>query len=381
MKRFFQDLSMDVKPNRDIPVLDGEKSVIIYGAGYCGVLFCELMLKSNLKPVCFFDRNEAKAGMEIMGTRVYLPKTLANPVQYLVVVCMFQKGLLFEQIKKMLTGMGYIHVVHIYEIRHNRDFFQGQNLIISPDVLLIKENMQKIEKVYKLFGDESSRDTYVNLMKFLLQDYDASIPSLPIREQYFAYDVYENSGEEIFVDCGAFKGEVMDTFIIKNHSTFKEYLAIEPDSAYVDILERKKEKYGDERIKIFSVALSDSNGIMNLKNYANENSVVLSDGEVSVCCTALDDLLAEKPPTLIKIDVEGFEQEVLNGAQNIIRACQPVLAVAIYHKERDLWEIPLMINEKYPFYSLFIRSYMNLQETILYAVPPSRKVRMANEIS
>lgn len=109
---------------------------------------------------------------------------------------------------------------------------------------------------------------------------------------------------------------------------------------------------------------------------------MVADGESSVNCLPLDYLLSKKIPTLIKIDVEGYEQNVLNGAESMIKAYQPVLAVAIYHKERDFWEIPLKIKEKYPFYSLFIRSYMNIQETILYAVPPSRKVRMVlNEIS
>lgn len=57
----------------------------------------------------------------------------------------------------------------------------------------------------------------------------------------------------------------------------------------------------------------------------------------------------EKIPTLIKIDVEGYEQNVLNGAESMIKAYQPVLAVAIYHKERDFWEIPLKIKENIRF--------------------------------
>ncbi|WP_242824874.1 FkbM family methyltransferase [Dehalobacter sp. DCA] len=382
IKQLLQNLQFDTKKDGCACALDGNQPVIIYGAGYCGALFCELMLKADIRPVCFFDCNEAKAGAEMMGTKICLPKTLENSEQYFVVVCMFQKGILFDQIKEMLTGMGYAHVIHVYEIRYDRKFFNGQNLIISPDLLLLRKNKSSIERVHGLLSDELSKDTYLKLMEFLIQDYDASIPSLPIREQYFAYDVYERKDNEVFVDCGAFKGEVMDIFISRNHAKFREYLAIEPDTAYVKILEKKKKEYGDDRIAILPVAASDSIGIVNIRNYANENLVVVADGESSVNCLPLDYLLSKKIPTLIKIDVEGYEQNVLNGAESMIKAYQPVLAVAIYHKERDFWEIPLKIKEKYPFYSLFIRSYMNIQETILYAVPPSRKVRMVlNEIS
>lgn len=376
MERLLHDLQREDREENCAWTLDRNQSVVIYGAGYCGALFCELMKNAGMQPVCFFDRNEAKAGAEIMGAKICLPQTLDNAEQCLIVVCMFQKGTLFQQIKEMLISMGYSHVVHIYEIRQNIGFFFLQNLIISPDLELMRNNTQNIEKVYEILSDELSRDTYHKLMEFLVRDYDAAIPSLPLREQYFAYDVYEQSDNEVFVDCGAFKGEVMDIFIQNNYSEFKEYLAIEPDTAYVKILEQRKKAYNDDRIAIFPVAVSDSIGSVNIRNYANENSVVVADGELRVNCLSLDRLLSEKVPTFLKIDVEGYEQKVLGGAENIILVCQPVLAIAMYHKERDLWEIPLKIKEKYPFYSLFIRSYMNIQETILYAVPPSRKVRM-----
>lgn len=376
MQQLLQNLHIDDTEEDCACKLDRNQPVIIYGAGYCGALFCELMLNAGLRPKCFFDRNEAKAGTEIMRTKIFMPKTLDNPQQYLIVVCIFLKGTLFQQIKEMLLSLGYSHVVHIYEIRQDRDLFLRQNLIISPDLSLLRKNTQNIEKVYELLSDELSRDTYLKLMEFLAQDYDALIPLLPLREQYFAYDVYERSENEVFVDCGAFKGEVMDIFICKNHSNFKEYLAIEPDATYVKILEQKKKAYGDDRITIFPVAISDSIGSVNIRNYANENSVVVADGELRVNSMTLDHLLSEKVPTFLKIDVEGCEQKVLGGAQNAIHTCQPVLAIAMYHRERDLWEIPLNIKEKYPFYSLYIRSYMNIQETILYAVPPSREVRM-----
>lgn len=348
--------------------------IIIYGAGYCGTLVCELMMNKGISPVCFFDRNEEKSNKKFMEVPIRAPITLEHPEKFLVVVCILKKGKLFEQIKDNLRQMGYSHIVHIYEVVKDKELFEKQKLILSPNTELVHRNERNLAKVYDFLEDELSKETYIKIIEFLYGDYDVTIPSLPLQEQYFAYDIYTKIDDEFFVDCGAFKGEVMDEFIERTQSQFREYWAIEPDLFYINVLHRKKNCYLDERISIIHTALGERNEFLQLRNYMEENSVVTDDGEQQISCTSLNKLLQGKGPTLIKIDVEGYEEQVLTGSMEVITRCRPVLAVAIYHKEEDFWKIPLLIREKYPFYSLFIRSYMNIHETILYAVPENRLV-------
>lgn len=367
----------DAPPVHYDPAVIRDNPVIIYGAGYCGIHFCELMQNAGLLPVCFFDSNKLKSGKVIMNAPVYLPKVFDNGEKYLVVVCIFQKGKLYEQIHDMLIRLGYKNIVHIYELRADRQLFAHQNLIISPDIALLKNNLENIKKVGNILSDDLSRTTYLKIMQFLIDSFDTVIPSLPIREQYFDYDIFNKNQEEVFVDCGAFQGDVMDIFLSSNK--FKEYHAIEPDPYYVSILNQKKIRYHEERIVIYPVAASDESGTVNIRNYGNENSVIVADGEQRVSCLPLDDLLRNVYPTFIKIDAEGYEKCILKGANNIIRSLKPILAIAIYHHEADLWELPLFLAENYSFYSFYIRSYMNVQETVLYAVPQNRSINN-NEI-
>ena len=84
----------------------------------------------------------------------------------------------------------------------------------------------------------------------------------------------------------------------------------------------------------------------------------------------LDDYLGDKPVTYIKMDVEGAELEVIKGAKNIIMRQHPRLAVSIYHKIEDIWEIPALILEYYPGYQLYLRHYsFSHYDTVLYAIP------------
>ena len=129
----------------------------------------------------------------------------------------------------------------------------------------------------------------------------------------------------------------------------------------------------DERVKIILKALSDKKEHLYIKNYLNENSVISSNG-CSVEAITLDEIseLYKINPTFIKVDVEGYEEKLLNGACRIIEKSKPIIAVAIYHKYDDLWKIPLKINAFLPKHKLFLRSYMNVNETVLYAIPEER---------
>ena len=86
---------------------------------------------------------------------------------------------------------------------------------------------------------------------------------------------------------------------------------------------------------------------------------------------ALDDLLKKTPINYVKMDIEGSELDALKGGEKIIKRDLPHLAISIYHKPSDLWEIGLYLfsihGNKYKYY---IRNYGHQTfDTVLYAIP------------
>jgi hypothetical protein len=70
------------------------------------------------------------------------------------------------------------------------------------------------------------------------------------------------------------------------------------------------------------------------------------------------------------MDIEGSELDALRGAAKIIRTQKPTLAICVYHKFEENWEIPEFIWSLNPEYQLFMRHYgEGLGETVLYAAP------------
>lgn len=77
----------------------------------------------------------------------------------------------------------------------------------------------------------------------------------------------------------------------------------------------------------------------------------------------------QKPPNFIKLDIEGREREAILSASAYIRNHHPDLAISIYHRPEDLWDIPLMIHSIYDKYRIFIRHNSNYYtETVCHAI-------------
>jgi FkbM family methyltransferase len=85
------------------------------------------------------------------------------------------------------------------------------------------------------------------------------------------------------------------------------------------------------------------------------------DGAVDVELVSIDDFARVndlKKVDFIKVDVEGFESDVLGGAKWVLESFRPRLAIALYHKSSDLIEIPRLVRSLGD-YRLYVRSNMD----------------------
>ncbi len=75
----------------------------------------------------------------------------------------------------------------------------------------------------------------------------------------------------------------------------------------------------------------------------------------------------------IKMDIEGYELKALHGAEETIRRFKPKLAVSIYHRPQEMYEIPAFLADLGVGYAFYLEHYtIHREETVLYAVSRSR---------
>lgn len=102
----------------------------------------------------------------------------------------------------------------------------------------------------------------------------------------------------------------------------------------------------------------------------SDNSRTL-EGEGNSPCVCIDEYFANKDaPTVIKLDVEGAEPKVLEGARKTMTTRQPRLMVCIYHNSTvpDWLTIPRMLLEWNLDYEFFVGHYRAwYAESVLYA--------------
>lgn len=355
--------------------LTPQTKVIIYGAGYCGALLVELLQENRIQPICVFDRDRQKQSVRVLGVEIAEPQYRQAD---LVIVALLVKGTVFGSIKSSLMEFGYPEeqIVHIYDLENQGSLFAEQKLVLKPDVSVVESEMEQWAWLEQVLSDEESQQVLCAAKRFLEGDSDVLFPAHPIREQYFAYDIYKQRDDEAVIDCGGFQGDVMRIFLENNEGRFSHYTIIEPDGTYNPFIEANAAGFCRDKIEILNNALSDKSMELYVTNYMNMNSTVSESQTANsvrkVWATTLDQLLADEICSFLKIDIEGYEMKMLRGAERMIMSQKPLVAVAAYHHERDLFEIARALLAYNPAYKLFLRSYMNYQEMVLYAVPEGR---------
>jgi FkbM family methyltransferase len=201
------------------------------------------------------------------------------------------------------------------------------------------------------------------------------------RDMYFPDDLFRLSEDEILVDCGAFDGDSMQTFLERTGNRFRHIYVVEPDPANLAALATRVAAYSTEtaaRITTLPFALASHDGVVRFSADGDVGSKVAAAGGVELPCRKLDTLFpGPERPTLIKMDIEGAETEAIPGAAGLIARCRPILAVCAYHRCDHLWIIPKLIERVYPDAKIFLRRYAEeCWETVYYAVPPERLVDM-----
>ena len=179
--------------------------------------------------------------------------------------------------------------------------------------------------------------------------------------------LYAAEGKEVFVDAGCYDGMTSIRFSEWSKKDSKVY-AFEPDVNNREKCQVNLEKSGIEYTIIPKGAWSEDT-TLRYKGNMGGSSTVSEDGEEIIEVTTIDKVMGDENPTFIKMDIEGSEYQALIGAENTIKRCKPKLAICVYHKPEDIWELPELILKFNPEYKLYLRHYSLTDiETVLYAI-------------
>lgn len=157
---------------------------------------------------------------------------------------------------------------------------------------------------------------------------------------------------EILLDIGTAEGLFPLTVV----DTCKHIYMVEPSTTFYKCLNKTFAKHLD-KVTIFNTAIGNEDGTITF----NEDSL---DGMISEVKNDSQLMSIQKVDTLfkngekityLKADIEGFEAEMLKGAEQTIKQNRPKIAITTYHTQNNPKEIIDLITGFVPEYKFYVK--------------------------
>ena len=317
-----------------------------------------VMNERNIPLAGIFASDEFVRGHSFEGHKVHTLAEIEATVDDFVIVLAFAAG--YQSLVDKINSIAARHT------------------LIAPDVPVVqdgtvfgteycRQHEKEIEEVYNLLGDDISRQTFADVINFRISGKIEHLNRCTTPKEDVYNNIIKPNGNDIYVDLGAYRGDTIEEFLSFCENGCDAIYALEPDAKNFKKLEKTVE--GLHNCHIFNAAAWEEDSVLTFANRAGRHSSLSERGR-EVAARSVDSILDGKPCTVIKMDVEGAEREALLGSSRTIEKYKPRLMISLYHRNEDIFSLPLLIKKLNPDYKFFIRHqlYIPAWETNLYCI-------------
>ncbi len=339
------------------------RPIFIYGMGDGAAKIMSVFQKYGITVAGVFASDEFVRGHSFAGFHVHKLSEVEELVKDFVIVLAFAAG--------YPSLVDYIRTL------------SRKYTLYAPDVPVIggglftyhycMEHLQELNAVYRSLADDESRRVYLNVIQYKISGNIRYLEDISTPAEDLYRKILRPSRNENFVDLGAYNGDTIRELLNYTNLKYHTIHAVEPDKRNFKKLIKFIESTNMKRVSAFHCAAWCTDTELSFSSRAGRQSVLSTGGDM-LTARSVDSLLDGAPVTFLKMDVEGYEREALWGAVKSISHYQPKLAVSLYHRNQDIFELPLLVKQLNPNYRLYIRHrlYIPAWETNLYAIPESQ---------
>lgn len=317
---------------------ESDKPIVLYGMGLGAEKIMAELEQRGLKADDIFASDEFVRGHSFKGYKVLKYSEVCEKYSDFNIVLCF--------------------ATHIDEVLEKIKEINEEHTVFAPDVPVaggglftreyITENEAKFDKAYNLLADEESKRVYIDILNFKVSGKIGYLLSSFCNKDKVYSDILKLGDNEHIIDLGAYDGDTIREFCKATDGKYNHITALEPDAKSFKKLLKNCD--GMENITLINMGAWNERDTLIFSADAGRNSR-LSDKGTSVEVTDIDSL--NLTPTFIKMDIEGSEMRALEGMEKTIKAYLPKLYICAYHRNEDLFALPLKIhslNENYKIY-------------------------------
>ena len=332
------------------------KPVILYGMGNGADMIIDVLHSYKIEYADVFASDKFVRGHFFHGKKVLRYSEVCEKYDDFIVVMTF--------------------AVRDKESLENVRKISREHTLVSPTVpvagkgLFTKEfiagNIEKVEKVYSLLADDLSRKTYLDVINFKISGNTDYLFDCFFEKEKVYSDIFSFDKQNVILDLGAYDGDTVQEFYEFSKEKYEKIIAIEPDKKNFKKLLKNTDNYPN--IERHNIGIWNENTEMLFSQSAGRQSRIGDKGEM-IEVRNVDSFIDENI-SLIKMDVEGCELRALQGAKQVIQKYHPNLYVCAYHRNEDIFTLPLLINEYDSSYKIYFRQhpYIPSWECNFYAI-------------
>lgn len=266
--------------------------------------------------------------------------------------------------------------VHDDETIENVKRIANEHPFVAPDVPVaddtiftrefIEAHDEDFDKAYSLLADDESRKNYISILNFKVSGKIEYLFEAEKEKDFIYKEILKVGDDEVFVDLGAYDGDTICEFVSACDGRYKKIYAFEADEKNFKKLKANTENL--ENVCAYNLAAWDKKETLLFEKKKGRNSKLSSDGNVEVQADSVDNVVGEV--TILKMDIEGSEEKALDGARETIVKYNPKLYICAYHRNSDMFLLPLKIHSMcsdYRFY-FYHHRYIPAWESNFYGV-------------
>ncbi len=334
---------------------DNGKPVVLYGMGLGAEKIMDTLLQYGVEIDDIFASDEFVRGHSFRGYKVLKYSEVCEKYDDFNVVLCFAS--------------------HIDEVIERIKSINSEHTVFAPDVPVaggglfsrefIKEHEESFDKVYSLLADEESKRVYLDILNFKVSGKIEYLLNSFADKRSVYTDILKLTKSERIVDLGAYDGDTIREFLEITGGEYEYITALEPDEKNFKKLLKNTEELFD--ITCLNMGAWDKKDTLIFSKKAGRNSKLSAQG-VSVEVIDVDSL--DLHPTFVKMDIEGAELKALKGLEKTIKEYAPKLYICAYHRNEDLFDLPLKVLEYNKDYKIYFRhsKYIPAWESNFYCV-------------
>ncbi len=318
--------------------------IMLYGFGGLGKKFYHYIENKNFKVISILDKG--KSGQSYNEVEIVDPKSIRIK-NISVIITILNEYVNIYEVKEYLIKLGFEKVYTIFESIEKFDLYDFEHLFLRHPNSIQKDLKNiDIDKVRNLLSDELSKNIFNAIMNFRKTFRYELINDFYDRNMYLPDVILEevkNKETMNVLDLGACHGDLIDVFNGKNIK-IDNYYAFEPDSANLIKLQNKIYANNLDAC-VFPMGAGDFDGLIGFNSGSGTGCNIDENSEHKIMVSKVDSTIMAKVD-FVKMDIEGFENQALEGMKKLILKNKPILAISIYHLPLDFINIPLSLSRK-----------------------------------